>query len=226
MGRNTRDLFQKIGTLKGYKNRYAKKMAKSPSEWTQSNGCLMRASPLATLPDSEYLDAADADCMLTNPHPTCRDAVRVYVTLLKNLLKGNTKENAIGAAIESCNTPDVKGAIDSGLLRAERDITVNGGWVLHAIYCVFYSMARDYSSFSDAINDIILLGGDTDTNGCIAGAAIGAHFGFCNMMRSGDTSSNIEIMIGCDVTKGGFPRPEEYTFKRLNEIITELQTTN
>ena len=66
MGRNTRALLLGVKTEKGYNGRVAKQ---DKNDISQSNGCLMRCSPLAILgvTGKDWRTAVDQDCNLTNP---------------------------------------------------------------------------------------------------------------------------------------------------------------
>src|SRR5437868_1005143 len=75
LGRNTRELFKGVKTIKGYEARYKKQFSTPQSEWTQSNGALMRGSPLALLFDNQPVLT---DTALTNPHPVTLDINLVY----------------------------------------------------------------------------------------------------------------------------------------------------
>jgi ADP-ribosylglycohydrolase len=222
MGKNTRELFKGIKTLSGYQKRYNEKFSTDQKTWTQSNGCLMRASPLAMLPDKDYVFYVTTDCKISNPHPICIDSVIVYITLLKSLIKGESVETAIQKASAISKTNEVKNVIKEGCERKERDIETNKGWVLHALYCVFYGLAGNHKTYEKGINEIIKLGGDTDTNGCIAGAALGAVIGFDKMNKEKLTSKNIKIIKECDTNNGDMKRDDIYTLKKLDSVIEKI----
>ena len=99
LGENTKAL------LKGYcagtktkpdvskiKTQYAKRFGyrfgtREDALGAQSNGCLMRCSPLALIKNAEHRRNATAlDCALTNPSPTAHACVSFYVELLHALL--------------------------------------------------------------------------------------------------------------------------------------------
>lgn len=224
MGKNTRNLFNGVKTIKGYESRYNKIYTNdNKEEWSQSNGCLMRSCPLALLKDDDYIKFVKEDCCLTNPSLICVESVCVYITLLKNLLNGASRKKAFTESIKHATQKIVLDAINDGIKRKERNVKEQKGWVLHALYCVFYSLSGNCESFSESINEIIYLGGDTDTNGAICGAPLGIYFGYKNMFENDkDTQENINIIINCDVEKGGMKRPVEYTTKNINKLIKDL----
>ncbi|HLX54629.1 MAG TPA: ADP-ribosylglycohydrolase family protein, partial [Aquella sp.] len=51
LGKNTRQLFKGVSTVKGFRGRWHKKFDLPIEEWTQSNGSLMRCSPFVIFKD-------------------------------------------------------------------------------------------------------------------------------------------------------------------------------
>jgi ADP-ribosyl-[dinitrogen reductase] hydrolase len=252
MGTNTRELFKGVKTINGYKKRYAEKygdggdsvgkiftdfeeicenFSQNPSNcnnsvgtWSQSNGCMMRCSPIALLPKDTYINSMIEDCKLSNPHPICVESCTVYIVLLRNLLEGKNKDDAITEAKKYVKTAVIKETIKQGLERQPRDIEDQKGWVLHALYCVFYCLSplNTKTTFHDCVDEIIMLGGDTDTNACIAMATFGAYFSYEKMMLETRTKENIKILKACDAAKGDMKRPTEYTIKFFDQTIDDL----
>ena len=235
LGRNTKALFVGIKTYSGYRGRHDKIFSAPISEWTQSNGCLMRASPLALIAeDTKRHAAVSADCSLTNPHPTCVISTQVYIALLHCLLQGESIASATAEALREIDGPgDAQDACIQGIRGEARDITSQKGWVCHALYCTFYALHHGSSesnpghslSFARAIDLVILKGGDTDTNAAIAGAALGAYIGLKKMSTDSKTKDNLVIIIKADPNKGQIPRPERYgnaELVRLSQSLAEL----
>ena len=222
MGRNTRALFVGVKTAKGYEGRLASQKVEPQSRWSQSNGCLMRCSPLATLPDAAWLEAVKQDCALTNFHPICIEAVTVYTCAARELLAGATPAAASERALRHALDPAVRTAAVEGITQQGRDVTDQKGWVLHALYCAFLALNDGRPSFEDRIDRVVRLGGDTDTNGAIAGALLGAQLGERAMLVEERTSKNIEIVLACDVTKGGLARVPKYAPGQLLDLADLL----
>jgi ADP-ribosyl-[dinitrogen reductase] hydrolase len=79
LGKNTRALFKGIKTIKGYNNRIVK------NNTSQSNGAMMRCSPLALLSTN---DCIIEDCYLTNPNKINLDCNMIYITALRLAIHG------------------------------------------------------------------------------------------------------------------------------------------
>src|SRR5262249_59683562 len=77
---------------------------------------------------------------------------------------------------------DVAGAAEVRAVLVEatkgrpRSYTENEGWVLVALQNAFFQLLHA-PSFEEALVDTVGQGGDTDTNGAIAGALLGAMYG-------------------------------------------------
>lgn len=210
MGRNTRQLFQGVSTLAGYEKRRAQKLEEHVDLQSQSNGFLMRATPLAILPNWE--EAAAADCALTNFPPVCIDASRVYVGALHDALEGLDRAAIFERACERAQTQEVTDVLMQVADKESRDIGApHGGWCLHALYTAFYALNEYRGSYQDTVDLIIRLGGDSDTNGAISGGLIGAFVGSYLMTREERTVKNIDILMAIGVDK---PDPQYTSLDR------------
>uniref|UniRef100_A0A914CT77 ADP-ribosylhydrolase ARH3 n=1 Tax=Acrobeloides nanus TaxID=290746 RepID=A0A914CT77_9BILA len=158
-----------------------------------SNGSLMRISPLAIAFRNSNVEElrvlATEDAKLTHAHPVAWDAAASYVIAMAALLKGRSKENAYDEALNSAQTDIVRDLLHDAKTHAlpvklPQDITwensiqppklTNGADI--SFQSAFYELLHA-ESFSSGLENSIARGGDTDTNGCIAGALLGARFG-------------------------------------------------
>ena len=81
------------------------------------------------------------------------------------------------------------------------DIIRMQGFMKYAFQLSFYylAMSSEYElNYKDCLREILSLGGDTDTNACIAGAMIGALLGFNKI-----DEKMVQIVLECDVTGEG-----------------------
>uniref|UniRef100_A0A914C079 ADP-ribosylhydrolase ARH3 n=1 Tax=Acrobeloides nanus TaxID=290746 RepID=A0A914C079_9BILA len=193
-----------------------------------SNGALMRISPLAiayrNATPKELRRLTTEDTQITHSNPVAWDASAVYVIALAALLKGRSREEAYGEALKYAETDIVKGHLEAAKTHAipvklPQDITwkkpVPGhenenktpevtygddksmGYLGVALQGAFYELLHT-NSFSTGLESVIIRGGDTDTNGCIAAALLGAYFGVDEIPQEWiETVRNAEPYLGC-----------------------------
>lgn len=224
MGKNTRSLFQGVTTIRGYNARRDHALQGDPAKYSASNGCLMRASPLALLPEDEWIVAVRSDCILTNFPELCIQSVLAYICALRALLQGHTPSHAITCALEMSTIPEVIQVITDARDRVPRDVEKQKGWILHSLYCAFYSLSSPIPDFQTRIDEIIRFGGDTDTNAAIAGVLIGAHIGEERMKLECRTGPNISILMAYNPETSGILRPKIYSVGNLLELVMQINS--
>ena len=152
---------------------------------SQANGALMRVSPLAifgsTLDPESLHQLAAADASLSHPHDVCVAANQVFCFAISYALRTGATgpevyETTLAFARATPSCTEVIPTLELARRTLPDDAFTNMGWVRHALQAAFHQLlhARD---FEQALVDVIGLGGDTDTNGCIAGALLGSVFG-------------------------------------------------
>lgn len=147
---------------------------------SQSNGALMRCSPIAVwgvfrgLSTLAIAEVARQDARLSHPSAQCVESNAAYCAMLAHLLRapGDT-DGALHAAKVACRHPEVNGWLS---MDDPGDVKNNSGHVKHGISLTVKHL-RARSPFKDAMYDVLRRGGDTDTNGAIVGAAMGALHG-------------------------------------------------
>jgi ADP-ribosylglycohydrolase len=193
LGKNTRELFKGIKTVKGYNNRYQKKFSEPVDTWTQSNGSLMRCSPFVIF--KEYLTLIE-DTKLSNPHPVNQECGVIYINVMHHLFYGGVLPN-IEKLLEYANQPPVRDVILDVKNKVIRDVAPREvkGWVCTALYCALYSIYH-IEDIREAFKFFINKNGDTDTNAAILGALYGAKYGFKLLYEQ--NSENIDILISAN----------------------------
>lgn len=179
---------------------------------SQANGALMRISPLGIFgtyraPD-KVIEWARKDAAITHPHGVCRQANALFVA-------------AISFAIRSGGSPDdvyrhVRALADETAVQSELHDAVTGaahsppadyvrqqGWVLIAFRNALWQLLHA-SSMAAGVVDTVMRGGDTDTNGAICGALLGAVHG-----REAIPAQWVEKLLNCrpHVGRPGVRRP-------------------
>jgi ADP-ribosyl-[dinitrogen reductase] hydrolase len=152
---------------------------------SQANGALMRVSPLAifgsTLDPETLHELAAADASLSHPHDVCVAANQVFCFAISSALRTGATgpevfETTLAFARSTLSCTEAIPTLELARLELPADAFANMGWVRHALQAAFHQLlhARD---FEQALVDVVGLGGDTDTNGCITGALLGSVFG-------------------------------------------------
>jgi ADP-ribosylglycohydrolase/fructose-1,6-bisphosphatase/inositol monophosphatase family enzyme len=182
---------------------------------SQANGSLMRASPIGILAAGNPALAAEiarTDSGLTHPHPVCRAACAAFAAAIAVGIAGGDRAAMVAAALDQCGSDahaetvraDLRAARDDG---PPEDFMHQQGWVRIALRNAFAWLAAGASA-EDAIIATVARGGDTDTNGAIVGALLGAADG-----REGIPMRWRRLILTCRPTPEGSaktPRPAAY----------------
>lgn len=175
-----------------------------------ANGSLMRTHPLGImcLPlsrDARY-DTAAAYSQITHFDPRCTLACSISTSLISGILAGEVQDGAhVDSVIEdayvwvSKQNPDEDGfRLDRGeferhvyaakLESLELDDALKTGYVYKALGAAVFCLRRavreprgQTETFERVIADLIMQGGDADTNACCAGALVGAWVGHASL---------------------------------------------
>ena len=194
----------------------------------------MRSYPLAFIEDDEIIKT---DVYITNPSKLVYNAVYTYITAIRMAMKDKSKKIIKKTIREMIEFDELLTVFDQAVNNIFRDVTVNRGHILHAYYCAFWGLFQ-FNNYKDAIDAIICLGpeegqkakigikgkwkkteiivGDTDTNASIAGALLGAFYGYEKITENEITKENMNIMMNCDSTKGDIIRPLIYKLPNIN----------
>lgn len=226
IGNNTRFVFANK-TLKGYELRIKKRdeeIAAGTRNKSLSNGALMRCSSIALLSDDDWLNAAKDDVKLSNPYRETIEVNVLYLQVLRMILD-DKKLSSIKRFIFK-QTPKSKGVmkvIDD--LKNDLPRNIGGrdkGMAVHALWCSLKGLFMD-ECYEKTIRWVITQGGqhgvgDTDTNAAIAGALIGARYGWTKLMKSKLTRYNWNAVINAanDIT-GPIKTYVPYDFDELME---------
>lgn len=155
------------------------------SRRSQANGALMRLSPLAIFghaaAQAQLVAWARRDAELTHPHRICGDANAVFAaTLAFAIASGPSAEEAHTHACAVATAIDadalVHAALEEALAGPPVDFMHQMGWLRIALHNAFFQLLTA-PTLAAGVSDTVGRGGDTDTNGAIAGALLGAVHG-------------------------------------------------
>lgn len=200
------------------------------SQSSQANGALMRCSPLGIygtwLEPDTLAETAMADCRLTHPHLVCQKASAIYVTTIAEAIRtGLCHEtlyrNALMRAQEDLYyEPSVYETLQKAETSLPENYKKNSGWVLLALQNAFYHLLNT-GDFEEAVIKTVSSGGDTDTNGAICGALLGAVHGLDAIPKQWR-----ETVLNCKATSENprceNPRPECFWAVDALELTEKL----
>jgi len=184
---------------------------------SQANGSLMRISPLAiagvSSPEDVVQACARADSALTHPHPACQDACALFVTAIRFAIQTGEPapvvyQHTLQIAANLRAEQTVMGALEAAQRVGPVEYSRQQGWVLIAFQNAFFQLLHA-GGMEAGVVDTVRRGGDTDTNGAIAGALLGSVWGLESIPRQW-----MECVLSCRPLSGRpgvhQPRPEVY----------------
>jgi ADP-ribosyl-[dinitrogen reductase] hydrolase len=146
------------------------------------NGAVMRCPPVALrwrLDPRRLVEETLASAAATHADPRCGwTAVAVNVAI-RNILAGREVDlEALAGSVEEAPDEVRRAIMEMNEARLE-DLDLHGpamGYTVKAMQVGLWS-ARTEQGFEESLVTVVSVGGDTDTNGAIAGAVLGARFG-------------------------------------------------
>ena len=146
------------------------------------------------------------DSSITNISQTNYVANIIFVQCLRYAIECKTKVEIIDLAeylanhygIDTLITAiyqaknNIRRNVNEKILGATRS---NKGWVVHGIYSSLWSL-YNFDNYKDGVDQVVLLGGDTDTNAKIAGNLLGAFYGYEHIYQT--EANNISILFNAN----------------------------
>ena len=166
--------------------RAAERVWQSRCGWGQrplGNGSAMRIAPLGLAfagDPARIADLASQDAAITHWDPACRQSAAAIALLTAALVRGEADPISFAMAQASPIDADVAKAWQPMSLQALKTRGIDGqdmGSTLLAL-TVAVSVLKSGMPYAEALPWVIRQGGDTDTNGAIVGALLGARDGF------------------------------------------------
>ncbi|QQP87546.1 ADP-ribosylglycohydrolase family protein [Skermanella sp. TT6] len=195
---------------------------------SQANGSLMRVSPIGVFMAGDPARAAmlaAEDSTLTHPHPVCVAACSAYAAAISVGVAGGSRGQMLAAARDhagqGAGADAVRERLRQGEIARPLDYQHHQGWVLTALQNAVYQLAAG-RGVEEAVIDTVMRGGDTDTNGAIAGALVGTAEG-----RDGIPARWRRLVLTCRPlrdTGARQPRPMEYWPDDLLDLAEALLT--
>lgn len=181
------------------------------SESSESNGSLMRVSPLAVAYTPEragHFSLVDASLTHANPYPGRVNAC--YAAALSDVVAGAEPAEALLRRAGS-----LRAEVEEFMAAPPVDVSGgNMGWVRFAFHLICYYAANG-AGFEDDLVAVVAMGGDADTNGAIVGAFLGGVHG-----EEGIPRRWRDAIAGFDPAETD--RPDEYSVHDLAELADAL----
>jgi len=98
--------------------------------------------------------------------------------------------------------------------------TSNPGWVQVSWTYSFYFLKSGKVDYEECVREVLLQGGDTDSNACIVGGMIGAVLGLERM--KGGNEKRLEVMLSCEVSGSKQVRPGRYNPSEGLALVEKL----
>ncbi len=175
----------------------------------QGNGSLMRVAPIGlnpANPPARIRDLALLDASLTHWDPICGEAAAFLALLVNALIREESEPiEWARAALECPLSPELEKALQPTSLEALAVRRVDGQDMGHVLVTLktAVSVLRSGLSYQEGVLWTLRQGGDTDTNGAVVGAILGARDGIDAIPHS---------WIGC------VPKPND-----LNAILRRVR---
>ena len=189
----------------------------NPNDSSEANGALMRISPLgiygSTKPLAQVTDWAQKDAELTHPNPKCGQANALFVTALSHSISSMaTADETFAHIVDWSQKLKVDNSLAEVIRSAEitppSDYMSQQGWV-HVAFGNALWQLKHADDFESGVVNTVMRGGDTDTNAAIAGALLGAVYGFEAIPKRW-----VDCVLNCRPKQGLpnviRPRPQKY----------------
>lgn len=237
VGRNTKFLFKGITQVKSFEVRWCKNTLAPLDQWTQSNGAMMRCSPLVVL-NTRSFDIIN-DVSLTNPHPNCVGTNALYLSVLRHVISSSNVQSSRSVfrsailrglyEVEDMITDEVAEIVRNIVKGNHRSLNGrNKGWCLNGLDAAFraawFAVQNDSNIgiYQKLIQYTIQRGGDTDTTGAITGALIGAFDGYDRLRQDPWFRECWNTVRQSDSNEGQLPRPIEYSLQDFDSVTSGL----
>ncbi len=200
-----------------------------PDHRSQSNGALMRISPLGIFgvhyPLSVVGEWAAQDASLTHPNPVCLQANTLFTMAISHAIDTGCEAEELYQNVKQWGKDQ---AVDSALMEAIQtaaaappaDYVHHQGWVVTAFHNALYQLCHA-PNLEAGVVDTVMRGGDTDTNAAISGAILGAVYGL-----NAVPNQWVEKILHCRPKSGETgvfrPRPECFWPVDALELASQL----
>lgn len=200
-----------------------------PSLVSEANSALMRAAPIgifgALADQSLVRDWAHLDARLTHPNRVTVQVNEIFCRAIAHAIRtGASNIELYEKIVEWAHDPRTDPSIVGTVVRAEEaapeEYFHRMGWVLIAFGNALYQLVNA-PDFEEGVIDTVNRGGDTDTNGAVAGALLGAVWGV-DAIPERWKNAILNARPARNDPRVHHPRPREYWPVDAPELAREL----
>lgn len=184
---------------------------------SQANGALMRISPLGIFgthhEPGAVIEWAREDAAITHPHEVCGQANALFAAAVSFAVRSGSGADDVYRHVRTlADDMAAESSLHDAVAGAARsppdDYVRQQGWVLIAFRNALWQLLHA-PSMAEGVVDTVMRGGDTDTNGAICGALLGAVHG-----RDAIPAQWVEKLLNCrpEVGRPGVHRPRPEVF--------------
>ena len=199
--------------------------ARQRNQTSQSNGSLMRLTPLCVwahrLPPAQAAHAARIEASMTHSHETIHHAGACYVLAAGHLINHFGDREGAYQAAKTYAFSDGNTDIQEWFTHIETEpplVEPNKiGWAKIGFTYAFRAL-RENLDYMTAVQGVLVMGGDTDTNAAIVGGLVGAAVGYLGLPMD----YLQKVMEYTFQEKGGIERPDFLRQGRIINYIDQL----
>jgi poly(ADP-ribose) glycohydrolase ARH3 len=155
------------------------------------NGAAMRVAPVGLCFHADPVrlrEQAGRSAIPTHRHQLGIEGAKLLATGVAHALRSSrlNRDDYFAELQAACESTEFRDKIDQGAhARSWSEVTAlgNGIEAIHSVPTALAAFALEPDSFEQAVGNVILLGGDTDTLAAMTGALIGAHVGAARLPR-------------------------------------------
>jgi len=165
----------------------AREVWESTDRWVAANGAVMRTAALGLWElrdEAKVIVNAESVCRITHADPRCIASCVAVCVAIRRLVSGErdveeiiAHASGLAVAIDARVAPFLALAEREDIEALELEDEETMGYTLRTLGAGFWAL-RFAESFEAGIETVIHQGGDADTNAAVAGALLGARFGY------------------------------------------------
>lgn len=155
----------------------------------QTTEALTRSYLFALFPNKNAI----TNCKITNPSENCIETLLLYLAGIRISFGKVSKDELFRRCINKTKIPWLRRRLQNAY-NGVIDISKDSFWIGNTFFMAFYALFR-FPTFETGLEWVILQNGYKTANASVAGALLGAYYGYEHIEKS--HSENIKILLKC-----------------------------